>query len=279
MFQNPPCNWASGLDFAASKPETIVRVGSVWGEGPHGGYSTDFGKTWTPFASEPKGGVTGGAIAVSADASTFVWASKNDTTVYSRDRGKTWVKVEGLPVPPATESWVVVSLRLAADRENARKIYAFDSEKGHVYASTDGGARFEKTMSGLPELPDYLRASGSIQAVAGFEGHVWITTSKDVYRSTDSGRTFTQLGTVEESHALGFGKAAPGRKYPAVFLIGKVKGVLGFHRSDDAGATWVRINDDKRQYGFASVITGDPRRFGRVYVGTGGRGILYGDPK
>ena len=53
----------------------------------------------------------------------------------------------------------------------------------------------------------------------------------------------------------------------------------GFFRSDDAGSTWQRINDDRHQFGFTGQITGDPRTYGRVYVGTGGRGILYGDPK
>lgn len=41
---------------------------------------------------------------------------------------------------------------------------------------------------------------------------------------------------------------------------------------------WVRINDDQHQYGTTnSAITGDPRIFGRVYVGTNGYGIVYGD--
>ena len=55
--------------------------------------------------------------------------------------------------------------------------------------------------------------------------------------------------------------------------------MVGFFRSDDAGATWVRVNDDQHQWGFCTVITGDPRVYGRVYVGTGGRGIVYGEPK
>jgi hypothetical protein len=64
-----------------------------------------------------------------------------------------------------------------------------------------------------------------------------------------------------------------------VYLIGTVGGQYGFFRSDDVGTTWVRINDDQHQFGFTGAITGDPRVFGRVYVGSGGRGILYGIPR
>jgi xyloglucan-specific exo-beta-1,4-glucanase len=52
----------------------------------------------------------------------------------------------------------------------------------------------------------------------------------------------------------------------------------GIFRSIDAGASWMRINDDQHQYGLTDwVITGDPRVFGRVYFGTNGRGIIRGD--
>jgi len=58
-----------------------------------------------------------------------------------------------------------------------------------------------------------------------------------------------------------------------------VGGVTGFFRSDDGGASFVRINDDAHQYGGANVIIGDPRIYGRAYIAPGGRGILYGEPK
>jgi hypothetical protein len=57
-----------------------------------------------------------------------------------------------------------------------------------------------------------------------------------------------------------------------------VSGVRGVFRSDDGGASWVRINDDGHQYGNAgSAISGDPRVYGRVYLGTNGRGNLDAD--
>jgi photosystem II stability/assembly factor-like uncharacterized protein len=83
---------------------------------------------------------------------------------------------------------------------------------------------------------------------------------------------------VEEIHAFGFGKAAPKAKYAALYLVGTVQGQRGFFRSTDSGATWVRINDDQHQWGLVLHITGDPKKFGRVYVGTHGRGTFYGDP-
>lgn len=99
------------------------------------------------------------------------------------------------------------------------------------------------------------------------------------------------MAGVQESHALGFGKAAPssqkGRSrrpgFPALFQTGRVSAThdgVAVLRSDDAGATWIRINDDQHQWGWTGeVITGDPRVHGRVYLGTNGRGIQYAEPE
>jgi len=58
-----------------------------------------------------------------------------------------------------------------------------------------------------------------------------------------------------------------------------IDNVRGVYRSTDAGASGVRINDDLHQYGNAGeAITGDYGVFGRVYLGTNGRGVLVADP-
>ena len=83
---------------------------------------------------------------------------------------------------------------------------------------------------------------------------------------------------IKEADNIGFGKAAPGQSYMALYISAQINGVRGIFRSIDAGATWVRINDDRHQFAWTgSCITGDPRIYGRVYVGTNGRGIIYGD--
>ncbi len=67
--------------------------------------------------------------------------------------------------------------------------------------------------------------------------------------------------------AVGFGKAAPGAAYPAVYIWGSVGGVRGLFRSTDAGASWLRINDDAHQYGGpgdAQFVVGDANTFGIV---------------
>jgi hypothetical protein len=89
------------------------------------------------------------------------------------------------------------------------------------------------------------------------------------------------LPGVDYCGAVGFGKAAAGQGYPAVYIWGAIGKVRGIHRSVDGGATWVRINDDAHQYGGpgdGQFIVGDMNRFGVVYMSTAGRGIAYGKP-
>ena len=47
--------------------------------------------------------------------------------------------------------------------------------------------------------------------------------------------------------------------YPAIYTRSIIDGNDGFYRSDDAGKTWIRINDDAHLFGTCHAdITGDP---------------------
>jgi len=277
MFDNPVCGSGSGIDVAWGKPDVVVRVG--WDDKKQwGALSLDGGITWAPFKSMPKG-KGAGSIAVSADGSAIVWAPLEGTVVTSHDQGATWTPAEGLPAAEASPDWAPVPFRPAADRVNPKKLYVLDARGGQAYASVDGGAHFTASPTGLPALSDYQYSAATAQATPGIEGDVWLTNLKELNHSTDSGKSFESVASVTEAYALGFGKPAEGKKYPALYLVGKIGAVAGFFRSDDAGASWVRVNDDMHQFGFATSITGDPRVYGRVYVGTSGRGIVVGAPK
>ncbi|MGC4091618.1 MAG: hypothetical protein QM756_27805 [Polyangiaceae bacterium] len=256
----------------------MVRAGAQEAK-KRGAYSLDSGATWTLFDSEPAGGNGRGGIVVSADGKTFFWAERDAVPAFSRDRGKTWTAAAGLEKAAGTPDWAPSNLLPAADRVNSNKFYVYDLKAGRMFVSSDGGAHFTVGSGALPTLPDYQLTSGALAAVPGNEGDLWATGREGLYHSTDSGAGFEKLSSVEQAHSVGFGAPAPGSRYPAIYLNGKVGGVDGFFRSNDQGASWVRINDDQHQFGGGGAIIGDPRVYGRVYLGTGGRGILYGQPK
>ncbi|ONI86360.1 carbohydrate-binding protein [Saccharothrix sp. ALI-22-I] len=248
----------TGIDFAQAKPNTVVRVGYSHEE--RGAYSTDGGATWTPFAGAPVSAAGGGTVAISADGGTVVWTASGQVPYVSTDRGKTWTASSGLPTGTA----------VVADRSTAGTFYALSG--GTLFASTDGGRNFTARAGGL--------TGGRLKAAPDNAGDLWIADGSGLSHSTDGGVSFKKLGSVQGADAVGFGKAAPGAGYHALYLIGTVNGVTGIFRSTDGGAAWVRINDDRNQFGgtVGGVITGDPEVYGRVYVGTNGRGVLYGDP-
>ena len=138
----------------------------------------------------------------------------------------------------------------------------------------DGGHR----PAGDGERPVQGRTRARGRRLAGRRRERGRGSAYGLWHSTDRGATFARVAGVDEADTIGFGRAAPGQAYPALYASARIGGVRGIFRSDTAGATWVRINDDAHQWGWTgSAITGDPRVYGRVYVGTNGRGIVYGD--
>jgi hypothetical protein len=269
MYDNPTNSTDVALDYAALAPTTIVRVGS--GGSSQFAISTDSGVTWTPAGTQPDGltgpGVADSAVAIGADGKRVVWAPAGAQVSYSTDNGATWTASAGLPP----------GIAVRADRVNPVKFYATGG--GVFYVSTDGGATFAATpATGLP-----TEGNVRFKPVPGIEGDIWLaggaaTGAYGMWHSTDSGGSFARLSIVDEGDVVGFGRPAPGKTYPAIYTSSKIGGVRGIFRSDDGGNRWVRINDDRHQYAWTgNTITGDPRIYGRVYLGTNGRGVIYGE--
>ncbi|WP_345658549.1 1,4-beta-glucanase [Streptomyces siamensis] len=270
MATNPVSGTATGLAQAAAEPSYVVRTG--WGDNGNGAHSHDGGRTWTPFPAQPALGKDApGPIAVSADGGVLLWSFVHwDGTKYaahrSTDGGATWAEVPSFP-KGATP---------VADPVDPTVFYAYDTDTGTLYTSTDGGSSFGARAGGLPSGDDQFR----LAAAPGRIGDLWLSLKwNGLYRSTDGGTAFDKVTSCWASYTLGFGKAADGADYPALYQVGSTGPGTAVLRSDDTARTWIRINDDAHQWGWTGeVVTGDPRIHGRVYLGTNGRGIQYGDP-
>lgn len=159
-----------------------------------------------------------------------------------------------------------------ADRVDGNRFHLWDSTQRCLLTSTDGGTTFTVASSGLSS------AFVQFRTVPGHAGHLWVRAgASGLHRSTNNGATFTKLTSVAEVHQFDFGRAKPGNSHPSVFIWGRIGTVTGFFRSDDIGATWIRINDNQHNFGYQNDIAGDPRVHGRVYLATSGRGVVVGE--
>lgn len=277
-YPNPIFGNTTGLACAENAPDVIVRVGRASGHhrGANVGYSLDGGRTWQPPAATPRPDSQLGHVAVSSDGGTWVWTPERQPVSFTRDRGATWARSEGIPG----------DTRVTADRVDPKTFYALALFDGQLFVSHDGAATFTAQPLRLPDgLPrrggdrgDDRGGQDRLYATPGKAGDLWLAAFGGLYHSTDSGAALARLPGVSEIHAFGFGKAAPGAASAALYLVGVVESARGVFRSDDAARSWVRINDDQHQWGLVLHVSGDPKLYGRVYVGTHGRGTLYGDP-
>ncbi len=277
-MKQPEFSNCDALAIAAAKPGEMVRVGRSWTPGAaHGAVSHDGGVHWMPFATEPQGGERGGDAAISANGKALLWAVRGGPLAMSVDSGAHWrtLLLEG----PRT------ALQVLGDMQKPDRFWVYAPQTGELFAVAGDGSVAIVTKA-APK-------SGTLRIPATAPGTSWIGGGGGLFRSVDGGARWTAVDTVASVIAVGFGKPrleAAGAP-PVIYLAGAVARTpdahatgkdaersAGIYRSLDDGATWERIDD--REHRFASVeqITGDPRLFGRVYLGTNGRGVLVGEP-
>ncbi|MBN2068283.1 MAG: hypothetical protein JW739_01480, partial [Opitutales bacterium] len=280
---NPLFNNTESLDCAWLHPEHLVRVGRSHRGGPTIGYSTDMGKSWQP-AGVPFEGAGRGFISVSADGSTWIWAPMGSSPYRSTDCGQTWAPCAGLNVP---------EIRVESDKINPDYFYAFalEGKTAVLYTSSDAGNSFSREVIPVAvETPAFIAnvghcrgdgrgAQDQVYATPGIFNELWIPSYDGLYHKASGSKTFTRVSSISGIHAFGFGKAHPDADYQTLYIFGELEGKRGIYRSIDKGASWTLINDQAHQFANVFYVIGDPKTYGRVYIGTHGRGTFYGDPK
>jgi photosystem II stability/assembly factor-like uncharacterized protein len=275
-FAGPHFVNTEDIAFAAANPQVIVRTGTARMNTGHVAISTDGGENWRLLDSEPSPDEPGGVVAISSDGRTIVLTKRGALPEFTTDDGKTWNECVGL----------AQDIRVVADAVNPLCFCAFDRQAGKIYISTNGAANFLPTKFIFPFMTQPGGGSdfnippiANLTAAPGGEGDLWLAVgNQGLWHSTNGGENFTKVKNITTASAFGCGKPAQQKKFPALFLFGKIDSQPGIFRSDDDGQTWLLINDEAHQFGWIPMLTGDPRVFGRVYLATTGRGIVYGEP-
>ena len=261
-----------------------VNNGGVW-------KTTDYGRVWTPiFDEQPTGSVGDVAVAPSNPNVIYVGSgegvqrpdlSTGDGIYKSTDAGKTWrhlglrdgQQIGSVIVDPRDENRIFAGV--------LGHPYGPNAERG-VYRSTNGGETFERVLykdenTGAaqvafdPSNPQIVYAALWAGRQGPWENASWNGPLSGLFKSVDGGTTWRQIGKGFPSAAEGLGRIGftvapsdPRRMYATV----EAPTLGGIYRSDDAGETWRRTNDEVRVWGRASdfaEVKVDPRNPDVVY--------------
>jgi photosystem II stability/assembly factor-like uncharacterized protein len=208
--------------------------------------------------------------------------SVGDGIYKSVDAGKTWEhlglrdgqQIGGLAIDPTNENRVFAAV--------LGHPYGANTERG-VYRSLDGGKTWQQVLykdentgaiqvSIDPKNPDVIYADLWAGRQGPWENGEWNGPQSGLFKSTDGGNTWKQLTkglptTAQGLERIGFciAPSNPNRLYATV----EAGNFGGIYRSDDAGESWVKLNNDERFWGrgddFAEVKA-DPLNADIVYT-------------
>jgi len=277
-----------GIDVVWSKPNVWyigVNNGGVW-------KSTDYGHTWKPvFDDQPTGSVGCLAIAQSQPDTVYVGSgeglhrpglSVGDGVYKTTDGGKTWrntglkdgQQISGISVDPKNPDRVFVAVM--------GHPYGPNKERG-VYRTLDGGKSWKQVLfidedTGAPAVaidpvdPQTIYADLWASREGPWENGDWNGTTSGLFKSTDGGNTWKKLGgglptAADKVGRIGFTVCQANNKRLYATVDSPTKG--GIYRSDDAGATWTLVTNERRLWGrggdFAEVRV-DPTDPDKVYA-------------
>ena len=239
--------------------------------------------------------VNSGWVAVSPDCRNIVWSVAEDVklpidmVIVSQDGGKSFVQAKIYDV--SGEIKKDGGMKVFADRMESSIFYGF-GECSQFYLSRDGGKTFrQKGMREFPKV-DFSRIDCAnkteVRGECGRQGVFYMALEKYGLWKLHYDMTKDDINVMKLSadgdtfYRMGLGVIRPGGDYykenKAIYTAAKIGGVYGFYRSVDDGETFVRLNEHNQMYGEINSMEGDSRVYGRFYLGTGSRGVLYGTP-
>lgn len=300
-------------DFSDAYPEhVVVTPRGNWKGKTKGGLilSNDYAKTFKrlemPFGISEKldkylktieqPNVNSGWAAMSADTKNIVWSVADgitlpvDMVIVSRDGGESFVKCNIFDKEKNAVNQGF--MKVYSDRVNPELMYGFGGES-QVYISKNGGLDFYEI-----EIPSHFPVINfglidcanktEIRAEGGKEGVLYLACNvhglwKMVYDKEKDSLQLVRLTKEGESvFRLGLGLIRENGDYlkenKAFYISGVMEGEYGFYRSFDEAKSWEKINTKGQMFGEINSIDGDCRTFGRFFLATGSRGVLYGEP-
>ena len=281
---------ARALAGVASQPNTFYAGfdnGGLW-------RSTDFGANWVPLFDDQSTGSIG-AIAVAPSNPSVIYVGTGagiirpdlaigDGIYKSTDAGRTWQHL-GL-----RDSQMIAAI--AVDPGNADRLfvavlghpYGPNPERG-VFRSTDGGRTFAKVLFKDdytsanevlldPRNPNVLYATLWSQQQSFIEGQGFGNAGMGIFKSTDGGTTWTQLGEGLPAVLQANIAIAPSDPNILYAVIAPGQGPIGFYKSTDGGAHWFQVI---RGPGAPAGLAQDMRPLARI--GGGDLPTVTVDPK
>ncbi len=254
--------------------------------------TTDAGDNWAPVTDGQITSASVGAIAVSESNSDIVYIGMGESCIRgnimsgdgvykSTDAGKTWSHIG------FEKSEVISKIRIHPTNPEIVFVAAFgkysapNKERG-IYKSTDGGKTFRQVLFRNEQTAaidlTIDRNDPNVMYAAMWEAYRKEYTMSSggpgsgLFKSIDGGETWTEItrakGLPQDGLVGRIGVAVSGANSNRVYaLVENDKG--GLYKSDDAGASWSLVNDNRniRQRAFYYThVFADPKNADVVYM-------------
>jgi hypothetical protein len=284
------------LDYSGSDPDAMVWIGAEYHlaeqyRSGRGARSRDGGVTWEELPGL-RSDMFGGNVAMAADdPDNIVWlpsqVSPDDVgnvLFVTTNGSRNWDEVS---LGQGTEGlhrlvWWFGRQALTADKVEPGTFYLM-TDDGRFMTSVDRGSTWNVAAHGPPCSQNAAcHVFGAVRADPSRGGVVWAgASSAGLFRTDDGGATpWTRIAAVDEVRSFGFGAPVLGSDRPVIYLHGRVDGddQLAIWRSVDDGASFERITySPGGVFATVTVVNGDMRIPGRVYVGFSGVSAVFGD--